>query len=133
MGRMGRRVAGGAAGVNLVFGDDYGHTTREPFTEGLLGLELALWVEEVGIDPLTAIRIGTANGAAAGRFDAGVVEVGRRADLLVVDGDPSADIRLLADPISNVTTIKAGVFPGGGGAVVERGAGRALVGVPQGW
>jgi imidazolonepropionase-like amidohydrolase len=35
----------------------------------------------------------------------GVVEVGALADLLLVDGDPTADIALLSDPAKNLLVI----------------------------
>jgi len=35
----------------------------------------------------------------------GVIEPGALADLLIVEGDPIADIKLLADPASNIRLI----------------------------
>jgi hypothetical protein len=57
--------------------------------------ELAI-LEEIGLSPLAAI--GAATGAAARvmrRPDIGVVEQGRLADLIIVDGDPAADLGAL--------------------------------------
>lgn len=46
-----------------------------------------------------ALRCATSvNAELLGRSDIGVVEVGRRADLVVVDGDPTSDISLLGRP-----------------------------------
>jgi imidazolonepropionase-like amidohydrolase len=62
--------------------------------------ELELLVEAVGLTPLEAIRCATGNGARALRRDQGTIGVvadGAAADLLVVDGDPTADVRALAD------------------------------------
>lgn len=62
--------------------------------------ELEVLVEAVGLSPLEAVRCGTANGARALRMEPGsigVVAVGAAADLLVVDGDPSVDVTVLAD------------------------------------
>lgn len=55
--------------------------------------QLELMVEN-GFTPLEAIRISTLNGAIAlDRADRiGSIQAGKQADLLVVDGDPSADI-----------------------------------------
>ena len=39
---------------------------------------------------------------------AGTIEPGKRADLLVVDGDPLADIAVLQDPDNLVVIVKAG-------------------------
>jgi imidazolonepropionase-like amidohydrolase len=85
-----------AAGVRLLLGDDYGAVN---FPHGSYGGELHTYVEDAGIDPLTVLRWATVNGAAAfGREDdLGTVEAGKLADLLVIDGDPSLDIGVLAD------------------------------------
>jgi len=49
-----------------------------------------------GISPLQAIRAATRAAASAlGRDDLGQITPGRTADLIVVDGDPTADIRAL--------------------------------------
>jgi imidazolonepropionase-like amidohydrolase len=42
--------------------------------------------------------------------EAGTIEAGKRADLLVVDGDPLADITLLQDPDNLMAIVKAGQF-----------------------
>ncbi|MGZ3425897.1 MAG: amidohydrolase family protein, partial [Polyangia bacterium] len=48
---------------------------------------------DAGFSPLEAIHIGTANGAAyLGRDDVGTIAAGKRADLVVVDGNPARDI-----------------------------------------
>jgi imidazolonepropionase-like amidohydrolase len=85
-----------AAGVRFVLGDDYGAIG---FPHGAYGAELRLYVEHAGVTPLDVIGWATRNGAEmVGRsHDLGTVEVGKLADLLVVDGDPSADIGVLAD------------------------------------
>lgn len=49
-----------------------------------------------GMSPLEAIAVATSENARSMGIDAGVIEVGRVADLLVVDGDASQDIRALA-------------------------------------
>jgi imidazolonepropionase-like amidohydrolase len=83
-------------GVALICGTDAGmpHTRH-----GDTALELALMVE-AGVPAEEAIQIGTARSAAALGLAAetGAVEVGKQADLLVVDGDPLQDIRRLARP-----------------------------------
>ncbi len=75
-----------AAGVPLVAG-----------TDGLAGFllhrELELYVQ-AGVAPGEAIRIATENGARfAGLLaDRGTIERGKRADLILVDGDPTKNI-----------------------------------------
>ena len=61
--------------------------------------ELEIFVQELGLSPLEAITTATKNGAWAMRMedDLGTVEVGKLADVLVVDGDPLADITMLQD------------------------------------
>lgn len=82
------------AGVRVTTGTDW----FEPAQDGGLPHtheELALLVEAAGFTPMEAIVAGTRNGAAAMGLDgqAGTVEPGMRADLLVLDADPLADIR----------------------------------------
>jgi imidazolonepropionase-like amidohydrolase len=76
--------------------------------------ELTLYVDTVGIAPLDVIRWATRNGAAAMRrgHELGAVREGALADLLVVDGDPSSDIGVLADP-ANIAVIKGGALVAG--------------------
>ncbi|MFI6587802.1 amidohydrolase family protein [Embleya sp. NPDC050493] len=85
-----------AAGVNFVLGDDYGAVG---FGHGLYGREFRLYTEHAGISPLEVIGWATRNGAQLARRgdDLGTIEAGRLADLLVLDGDPIADIGALAD------------------------------------
>jgi imidazolonepropionase-like amidohydrolase len=61
--------------------------------------ELEVFVDALGLSPLEAITCATRNNAFAMRMDGqlGVVAEGYRADVLVVDGDPLADIRILQD------------------------------------
>jgi imidazolonepropionase-like amidohydrolase len=55
-----------------------------------------------GFTPVEAIKIATANGAAyLGRSDIGTIAAGKRADLVVIDGNPAGDIR----DIEKVTTV----------------------------
>jgi enamidase len=69
--------------------------------------QLELLVEE-GFTPLEAIRIGTLNGATyLGRADTvGSIAVGKQADLVVIDGDPSTTI---ADARKVAIVFKRGV------------------------
>ncbi len=95
-----------AAGVKFVLGDDYGAIG---FPHGSYGGELGIYVDQAGISPLDVITWATRNGAElTGRADElGTLEAGKLADLIVVDGDPSVDISVLADP-GNVRTVLIG-------------------------
>ncbi|MFI5153113.1 MAG: amidohydrolase family protein [Chitinophagales bacterium] len=55
---------------------------------------IELLVEADGFTPLEAIKIATLNGAVALGFDKsiGTIEVGKSADLIIIDGDPSKQI-----------------------------------------
>jgi len=55
---------------------------------------IELLVEADGFSPLEAIKIATLNGAIALGFDKtiGTIDVGKSADLLIIDGDPSKSI-----------------------------------------
>jgi imidazolonepropionase-like amidohydrolase len=80
------------AGVRPVCGTDAG----TPFNpHGSAPREILLMVEW-GMAPVDALRAATANGAELLRLpEVGTVEPGKRADLLLVDGDPVDDPRAL--------------------------------------
>jgi len=84
------------AGVKMVIGDDFG-TPIMPHGDYIP--ELEIYVKMLGIPPLDVLRWATRNGAELmGRGDeAGTIETGKVADLLVVDGDPLVDISCLGD------------------------------------
>jgi len=107
-----------AAGVRLVIGDDYGAIG---FPHGIYGEELGFYVDVVGIPALDVLRWATVHGAELmGRgHELGTVAPGKLADLLVVDGDPSADIGVLADPARLVAVMKDGRFMSGAWSEAE--------------
>ena len=78
------------AGVRVGFGSDSGVGLRIPGVAE--HLELALMVE-AGLTPMQAITNATSNAAALLKLDdRGVLASGKLADLVVLEGDPSADI-----------------------------------------
>jgi len=97
------------AGMRIVVGDDYGVVS---LPHGDYVDELTLYVKEIGIAPLDVIRWATKHGAEAVDCgdELGTIEVGKRADLLVVDGDPLADISCLKDRDNLLAIVKDGVF-----------------------
>ncbi len=107
MHRMLPRAAG--AGVKVLVGDDWG-TAMTPHGDYLK--ELELYVDQVGIAPLEVLRWATRNGAdAMGLGDElGAIAEGRTADLLVVRGDPSTDIGVLAQPDNLIGIMRDGSF-----------------------
>jgi imidazolonepropionase-like amidohydrolase len=84
-----RRMA--ALGVPFAAGTDAG-VSLTPFDS--LHNELAILASELGFTPLQAIAAATGVAAASLGIDAsvGTLQVGRAADLLAVDGDPSTRI-----------------------------------------
>ena len=97
------------AGVKLLCGDDYGAVS---LPHGRYADELEFYVKEAGIPPLDVIRWATRNGAELmGRaHELGLVREGYLADLLVVDGDPLADIAVLQDQAKLLAIMKGGTL-----------------------
>jgi imidazolonepropionase-like amidohydrolase len=98
-----------AAGVRLIAGTDLAASTGGG-SWGRNGRELPL-LEEIGMTPLQAIEAATAAapetlGPQAPR--SGQLAEGYDADVIMVDGDPLVDLKLLADP-----TRILGVWRGG--------------------
>jgi imidazolonepropionase-like amidohydrolase len=95
------------SGLKIAAGTDAG----TPFNpHGDLAAELKLMVD-YGLRPADAIVAATRNAAEnLGLLqDTGTIEVGKRADLILVDGDPVADISYLSrvsHVVSNGTTIE---------------------------
>lgn len=85
------------AGVPLLCGSESGFSLT-PYGHWH-GREMEVLVGALGLSPLEAITCGTRNGALAMRMEGelGTVEKGMKADVIVVDGDPIADIRVLND------------------------------------
>jgi imidazolonepropionase-like amidohydrolase len=100
------------AGVTLAMGHDSG-------PPGDNAIELVRMVDG-GLSALEGIRAATQGSAAAlGLADVGTVTTGSQADLIVVDGDPVADVRVLNDPSRITIVMKAGgVVKGGASAAV---------------
>ena len=84
------------AGVPFICGSESGFSVT-PYGDWHYK-ELEVFVEKLGLSPLEAITCATKNAAAAmKRDDIGVIAEGKIADLLVVDGDPSKDVKILGD------------------------------------
>lgn len=75
--------------------------------ENAMELEL---MTEIGMSPMEAIVAATKNAAEAlGLGDAvGTVEHGKKADLILVDGDPLEDIRILQEKEKILLVMKGG-------------------------
>jgi imidazolonepropionase-like amidohydrolase len=83
-------------GVKMMTGTDTGFAVT-PYGEWH-ARELELFVDALGMSPLEAITCATRNAAVTiDAANVGTLEKGKYADLLVVDGDPLKDIRILQD------------------------------------
>jgi imidazolonepropionase-like amidohydrolase len=92
------------AGVKIAMGTDSGVGRH-----GENGRELQLMVEN-GMTPMQAILASTSNAARLLRLDEslGTLEVGKLADVIVVDGNVLDDIRIIVDPANVKLVLKEG-------------------------
>ncbi len=83
-------------GIRVALGTDYSNSPNTPFKE--IGKEFYS-LTRCGYSNMEAIKAGTINGAylmkSADKF--GSLEAGKLADLVIVNGNPLEDIKLLAD------------------------------------
>lgn len=99
-------AASAAAGVRIAVGTDAGLGPAH----GTNLAELGLLVRFGGLTPMQAIVAGTsASAELCGLAEQlGTVEAGKLADLVVVRGDPLADIDALGDPANILLVVKEG-------------------------
>jgi imidazolonepropionase-like amidohydrolase len=96
------------AGVKVLVGDDYSGVFRDMIEDdpldhkvGNYGREFAMYGALDGLSPADVLSWGTKNAGEAlvgAPGQLGVIAPGALADLIVVDGDPLADLSLLANP-----------------------------------
>ena len=100
------------AGGRLGMGGDYGFGWNP---HGDYARELTFFVKDVGLTPLEVITCATKTGAEImGREkEFGTVEVGKLADLLIVDGDVVGDISILEDRSKFIAVMQGGVIKAG--------------------
>ena len=100
------------SGGRLGMGGDYGFGWNP---HGDYARELTFFVRDVGLTPLEVISCATKTGAeimgCGSEF--GTLEVGKLADLLLVDGDVLCDISLLEDRRNFLAVMQAGVIKAG--------------------
>lgn len=84
------------AGVRMAMGTDSG----VPFTHHGSNLDELGYLVEMGLSPQEAIRVATLDSARLLKLDQqlGSLDEGKSADLVVLDGDPLADIGILRQP-----------------------------------
>ncbi len=100
------------AGGRLGMGGDYGFAWNP---HGDYAKELEFFVEDVGLSAEEVLMCATKTGAEImGRgAELGTIHPGKLADILVVDGDPLADIALLQDRSRFIAVMQGGVVKAG--------------------
>ncbi len=94
-------------GVRVVIGGDYGFAWTP---QGTNARDLEHFVNLFGYAPAEALACATQAGGALMGLDTGVVREGFLADLLLVDGDPTRDVRIMQDRNRLMMIMKDGVF-----------------------
>lgn len=83
------------AGIRIALGTDYSNSKNTPYLQ--LGREFEA-MTRAGMTSMEAIKAGTVNAAHLMMEDRiGTLEAGKLADIVIVDGDPLTDIRVLTD------------------------------------
>ena len=96
-----------ARGVRILIGGDYGF----PFNpNGRNARDIEHFVTHYGYAPAEALDAATSLGGELMGIDVGRVREGWLADLLVVDGDPLSDVRILQDAARLPMIMKGGVL-----------------------
>ncbi len=98
-----------AAGVKVLVGGDYGLSITP---HGTNAKDLEYFVEHFDMSPAEALLCATRDGGATADPSGmvGTLEAGKLADLLIVDGDPSVDVRVLQQPGRITAVMKDGQF-----------------------
>jgi len=100
------------AGGRLGMGGDYGFAWNP---HGDYAKELTFFVKYVGFSALDTIKCATRTGAEIlGREkEIGTLEAGKLADVLIVDGDPIADISILENRQRFIAVMQGGIIKAG--------------------
>ena len=111
-------------GIRVLPGGDYGFAFT-PHCQNARDLEF--FVKYLGFTPMEAIRATTLYGGQIMMrgHELGVVKDGHLADLLLVDGDPLANLAILRDPKRILAVMKDGVFAKQPDIASQRAWGRA--------
>jgi imidazolonepropionase-like amidohydrolase len=111
-------------GIRILPGGDYGFAFT-PHCQNARDLEF--FVKYLGFTPMEAIRSATLYGGQIMLHgnDLGAIKEGYLADLLLVDGDPLANLALLRDPKRILAVMKDGQFAKHPDIAAQRAWGRA--------
>ncbi|PHQ71387.1 MAG: cytosine deaminase [Sneathiella sp.] len=96
-------------GIRILIGGDYGFAWTPMGTNAK---DLEYFVDLLGFTPMEAIQAATKYGGQIMEMgnELGLVREGYLADLLLVDGDPLTDVRILQDKTRLVAIMKDGKF-----------------------
>jgi imidazolonepropionase-like amidohydrolase len=96
-------------GVRVLVGGDYGLNITP---HGTYAKDLQYFVELFSMSPAEALLCATRDGGAAADPGGmlGTLEAGKYADLVIVDGDPMADVTVLQDHDRLIGVMKGGVL-----------------------
>ena len=111
-------------GIRHLIGGDYGFAWSR---QGTNARDLQFFVDYYGYTPAEALRCATRNGGALMTMGSdeklGEVKEGHLADLLLVDGDPLADLSVLLSPERLVMIMKGGeIYKNSSASVQHRAA-----------
>jgi imidazolonepropionase-like amidohydrolase len=111
-------------GIRHLIGGDYGFAWSR---QGSNARDLQFFVDYYGYTPAEALRCATRNGGALMTMGSdeklGEVKEGHLADLLLVDGDPLADLSVLLNPERLVMIMKGGeIYKNSSASVQHRAA-----------
>jgi imidazolonepropionase-like amidohydrolase len=94
-------------GIRVLPGGDYGF----PYNPvGRNARDLDIFVKLLGFTPLEALVAATKLGGELMDMDVGLIKAGMLADLLLIDGDPIADVTILQDKARIPVVMKDGLF-----------------------
>lgn len=96
-------------GIRVLTGGDYGFAWTP---HGTNAKDIEYFVDFLGFSPMEAIQAATKYGGEIMEMgnELGMVQEGYLADLLLVDGDPLTDVRILQDQRRIVAIMKDGAF-----------------------
>ncbi|OYY91638.1 MAG: amidohydrolase [Sphingomonas sp. 28-66-16] len=94
-------------GIRVLPGGDYGF----PYNPvGRNARDLDIFVTMFGFSPAEALAAATGQGGALMDMPVGDIRAGKLADILLVDGDPTADVTLLQHKTNLLAIMKGGAF-----------------------
>ncbi len=96
-------------GIRICIGGDYGFAWTP---QGTNAKDIQTFVDMLGFSPMEAILAATKYGGQIMCMDheLGMIKEGYLADLILVDGDPLADVRILQDKSRIIAIMKDGKF-----------------------